>query len=62
MNWTECISEAIRYIEDHITEELTIADIAKRAAVSPFYFQKGFGMPAVKRSIYTEWDFQDIPV
>ena len=30
MEWSESISEAINYIESHITEELTIADIAKQ--------------------------------
>lgn len=44
MEWTECISKAISYIEENITEELTMEDIAKQAMVSPFYFQKGFGM------------------
>jgi len=44
MEWSECISRAISYIEDHITEELTIKDIAKAAMVSPYYFQKGFAM------------------
>lgn len=44
MEWTECISKAISYIEEHITEKLTIEDIAKQAMVSPFYFQKGFAM------------------
>ena len=44
MEWTECISMAISYIEENITEELTIDDIAKQAMVSPFYFQKGFAM------------------
>ncbi len=44
MGWIEGIGEAINYIEDHITEELTIENIAKRAFVSPFYFQKGFAM------------------
>ncbi len=44
MEWTECISSAISYIEENITEELTIEDIAKQAMVSPFYFQKGFTM------------------
>ena len=44
MEWTECISKAIGYIEENITEELTIKDIAKQAMVSPFYFQKGFAM------------------
>ena len=44
MRWTECIGEAISYIEDNITEKLTIENIAKRACISPFYFQKGFAM------------------
>lgn len=44
MEWIESISKAICYIEDHITEELTIADIAKQAIISPYYFQKGFSM------------------
>ena len=39
MEWSESISEAINYIESHITEELTIADIAKQAIISPYYFQ-----------------------
>lgn len=44
MEWTECISQAISYIEAHLTETLTIENIAKHAIVSPFYFQKGFAM------------------
>lgn len=44
MEWSESISRAINYIENHITEELTITDIAKQAMISPYYFQKGFSM------------------
>ena len=33
MEWTECISKAISYIEDNITEELTIEDIADQACL-----------------------------
>lgn len=44
MEWSESISKAINYIESHITEELTIADIAEQAIISPYYFQKGFSM------------------
>lgn len=44
MGWIECIGEAISYMEDNITEDLTIEEIAKRVSVSPFYFQKGFAM------------------
>ncbi|MEL7657180.1 MAG: AraC family transcriptional regulator, partial [Bacillota bacterium] len=44
MGWIEGISDAINYIEDNITEELTIENVAKQAFVSSFYFQKGFAM------------------
>ncbi len=44
MEWVECIGEAIHYIEDNITDELTIEEIAKQVLLSPFYFQKGFAM------------------
>lgn len=44
MSWIESIGMAINYIEDNITEELTIESIAQQAFVSPFYFQKGFAM------------------
>ena len=41
MRWTETISDAIQYIENHITDELTANEIAKQVHASPFYFQKG---------------------
>ncbi len=44
MGWIEGIGEAISYIDDNITEELSIDCIAKKAFLSPFYFQKGFSM------------------
>lgn len=44
VNWVEGIGNALNYIEENITEDLNIDDIAKQAYVSPFYFQKGFAM------------------
>jgi len=44
VDWIDGISEAINYIEDNLTDDLTMDEIAKRAFVSPFYFQKGFAM------------------
>lgn len=44
MDWTESIRKAVGYMEEHIAEELTIEEIARRAMLSPFYFQKGFAM------------------
>ncbi|HNX63608.1 MAG TPA: AraC family transcriptional regulator [Oscillospiraceae bacterium] len=44
MNWVEGMTNAISYIEDNLTEDLTASDIAKQAFVSAFYFQKAFAM------------------
>lgn len=44
MSWIESIGEAVQYIEDNITEELSVDEIAEHVYISPFYFQKGFSM------------------
>ena len=44
MEWMAVIGNSIQYIEEHITEELSVERIAKAVNVSSFYFQKGFTM------------------
>lgn len=44
MNWIESMSEAIKYIEDNLESNLQIEDIANKAYISPFYFQKAFSL------------------
>ena len=44
MNWIEGISKAIEYIEANLTSELKIEDIAAKAYVSSYYFQKSFAL------------------
>ena len=44
MNWIDSLGDAISYIEDNLTEELTMEDIARTANISSFYFQKSFGL------------------
>lgn len=44
MSWMETIGDAIQYVEDHITDELTVNMIANHVNISSFYFQKGFAM------------------
>ena len=44
MEWMAIIGNSVQYIEDHITEDVTVEDVAKAVCVSPFYFQKGFSM------------------
>ena len=40
--WIEGIQNAIRYIEENITEELGIREIAEKVYVSAFHFQRMF--------------------
>ncbi len=42
--WTEGIQNAVQYIEDNLTEDLQIEDIAAKAYVSPFHFQRIFSV------------------
>lgn len=42
MEWVEAVSEAIEYIENNITEDISVGDVAKYVSISTFYFQKGF--------------------
>ena len=44
MGWIEGIQSAIEYIEDNITEELTVHEIAEKACVSAFHFQRIFNV------------------
>lgn len=42
--WTEGIQNAIEYIEGNLTEDLQITDIASKAYVSAFHFQRIFSV------------------
>ena len=42
-SWTEGFQASIDYIEEHLDEPLEIEEIAKRASLSPFYYQRIFG-------------------
>ncbi len=44
MEWTEAIKEAVSYIETHMTEDITMYDVADHVNISPFYFHKGFSI------------------
>ncbi len=41
--WIEGFQESVAYIERNLTGELEIGEIAARAALSPFYYQRIFG-------------------
>lgn len=42
MHAWEQIQKTIEYIEKHLGEEIEIANLAKLAALSPFYYQRLF--------------------
>lgn len=44
MDWIKIIENALRYIEENLSGELTVDRIAEKMNISPFYFQKGFSM------------------
>lgn len=44
MEWMAIIGNSIQYIEDHITEDIKVENVADHVGVSAFYFQKGFAM------------------
>lgn len=44
MEWMEAVREAVNYMESHITEDITMYDVADHVNISPFYFHKGFRM------------------
>lgn len=44
MNWSESISRAIEYIENNLTNDITIEGVSNYSYISSFYFQKGFSM------------------
>ena len=42
MDWVKSINHAIAYMEDHLTENVTLADIAGSVNLSAFHFQRAF--------------------
>ncbi len=44
MEWTAAISQAVEYIEENLTEDMTMEDVSNYVCISPYYFQKGFSM------------------
>ena len=44
MDWVRMINQAITFMEDHLTDEITLADIAKSVNLSAFHFQRAFSL------------------
>ena len=44
MEWLSCIRGAIDYMEAHLTDDISIKDVADRVYLSPFFLQRGFSL------------------
>ncbi len=57
MEWIDCLNEAIRYIEEHLTEEIDYECLGKAACCLAYHFQRMFAYMAEVfhcRNIYAE--------
>ena len=44
MDWVRTINNAIEYMENHLTDEITLADIARNVHLSAFHFRRAFSL------------------
>ena len=44
MDWIKTINSAIGYMEDHLTDDITLAEISKSVGLSAFHFQRAFSL------------------
>ena len=44
MEWLTSIRTAIKYMEEHLTDDISAQDVADRVYLSPFFLQKGFSL------------------
>jgi len=42
MEWLTCIKNVIAYIEENLSEDITVEDMARQVFVSPYLLQRGF--------------------
>lgn len=44
MDWIRTVNNAIDYMEDHLTEDVTLSDVAGAVYLSVFHFQRAFSL------------------
>ena len=42
MDWVRTVNQAIAFMEEHLTNEITLTDVAKSVHLSAFHFQRAF--------------------
>ncbi len=44
MEWLTAIRGAVSYMEDHLTDEVSLEDVARAVHLSPFFLERGFSL------------------
>ena len=44
MDWVRMINQAITFMEEHLTDSVTLAEIAGSVNLSAFHFQRAFSL------------------
>ena len=44
MDWVRMINQAIGFMEEHLTDDITLADISRSVNLSAFHFQRAFSL------------------
>ena len=44
MDWVRMINQAINYMEEHLADDITLADISQSVHLSAFHFQRAFSL------------------
>ncbi|MBQ3159097.1 MAG: helix-turn-helix transcriptional regulator, partial [Clostridia bacterium] len=44
MEWLTAIRGAVSYAEDHLTDDVSLDDVARAVHLSPFFLQRGFSL------------------
>lgn len=44
MEWLTCIRKAVKYVEEHLEDDISAQDVAEEVYISPFFLQRGFSL------------------
>lgn len=41
MEWMEALKQSVKYMEEHIFDDISVEDVARHVNISSFYLQRG---------------------
>lgn len=44
MEWADAIGYTVRYVEEHLSDDINLEQLSTDVGIAPFYFQKGFSL------------------